>query len=329
MSKPVVYVTDYEHPSFDDARKVLEPAGLELRLVQCRTEDEIIAKCHDAFGLMVTYAPITRRVLANLPKCRVVVRFGIGYDCLDLAGATDLGVYAANVPSYCEEEVADHALGLLLACARKIVVLNNAVKGGVWDYKVATPILPLRGSVLGLVAFGKIARHLADKVKPLGMGVMAYDPFIDPKLAQEHGVELVEDLEEMAARVDFLSVHAPLSEKTRHLVGERVLARMKPTAFVINTARGPVIDEAALIRALQEGWIAGAGLDVVEQEPILPDNPLLQMDNVVLTPHAAWYSTASIGLLQSLAAEEVVRVFQGGRPKSLLNPDAVHNLREP
>ncbi|NLN17161.1 MAG: C-terminal binding protein, partial [Firmicutes bacterium] len=257
MSKPVVYVTDYEHPSFDDARKVLEPAGLELRLVQCRTEDEIIAKCHDAFGLMVTYAPITRRVLANLPKCRVVVRFGIGYDCLDLAGATDLGVYAANVPSYCEEEVADHALGLLLACARKIVVLNNAVKGGVWDYKVATPILPLRGSVLGLVAFGKIARHLADKVKPLGMEVMAYDPFIDPKLAQEHGVELVEDLEEMAARVDFLSVHAPLSEKTRHLVGERVLARMKPTAFVINTARGPVIDEAALIRALQEGWIAG------------------------------------------------------------------------
>ena len=329
MNKPVVYVTDYEHPSFEDARRVLEPAGLELRLVQCRTEDDLIAKCQDAFGLLVTYAPITRRVLANLPKCRVVVRFGIGYDCLDLEGATELGVYAANVPSYCEEEVADHALGLLLACARKIVLMNNAVKGGVWDYKVSMPIYPLRGSVLGLVAFGKIARHLAEKVKPLGMEVLAYDPHIDPQVAREYGVELVEDLEEMAARVDFLSVHAPLSEDTRHLVGEQVLAKMKPTAFIINTARGPVIDEAALIRALQEGWIAGAGLDVVEREPIPPDNPLLKMDNVVLTPHAAWYSTASIGLLQSLAAQEVVRVFQGGRPKSLLNPDVVHNLREP
>lgn len=327
MKKPVVYVTDYEHDSFVDAVKVLEPAGLELRLVQCRTEEDLIAKCQDAFGLLVTYAPITRHVLANLPQCRIVVRFGIGYDCVDVEGATELGVYAANVPSYCEEEVSDHALSLLLTCARKVVLLNNAVKDRVWDYKVATPIRPLRGSVLGLVAFGKIAQHLAAKVKPLGMEVIAYDPFIDPQVALDQGVELVDSLEEMAARADFLSVHAPLSRSTRHLVGEKVLARMKPTAIVINTARGPVIDEAALIRALQEKRIGGAGLDVVEQEPIAPDNPLLKMDNVVLTPHAAWYSTASIGLLQSLAAQEVVRVFQGEKPKALLNPDVVHHLR--
>ncbi|MGI6037225.1 MAG: C-terminal binding protein [Limnochordia bacterium] len=325
---PKVYVTDYEHPSFIHAEKVLERAGISLELAQSRTEDDVIANCGDADGLLVTYAPITRKVMENLPNCKIVVRLGIGFDCIDIPAATDLGVCAVNVPSYCEEEVADHALALLLACARKVVVLNNTVKDRVWDYKTGGTIFPLRGSVLGLVALGKIARHLAEKVQPLGMKVLGYDPFVDPATAAAAGIELVDDLAEMASQVDFLSVHAPLSEATRHLVNEEVLSRMKPTAFVINTARGPVIDEQALIKCLQEGGIAGAGLDVVDKEPIARDNPLLTMDNVILTPHVAWYSTASIAKLQTLAAEEVVRVLQGDLPKALLNPDVAHRRRQ-
>ncbi|CAM4300242.1 C-terminal binding protein [Paenibacillus tarimensis] len=314
-----VVVTDYEYENLEPEREVFEPLGIELIPAQCHTEREVIEAAKDAHGLISQYAPITRNVIENLPHCKVISRYGIGVDTIDVKAASDRGIIVGNVPDYCIDEVSDHALALLLTGARKIIPLHQAIQKGKWDYKIGVPIYRLRGLVLGLVGFGRIPQQVARKAQAFGLRVIAYDPFIPGGVAESFEVKLVQ-LDELCAQSDFISVHAPLLASTRGMIGEEQFRRMKKGAIIVNTARGPIIQEEALIRALQERTISGACLDVVEQEPIDESNPLLSMDNVILTPHISWYSEESQNELKRKTAQNVARVLIGERPDYIVNP---------
>lgn len=320
MSKFKVVVTDYEYATLAPEQEVLSQVdGVEFIAVQCKTEDEVIEVAKDADGLINQYAPITRKVFENSPNLKVVSRYGVGVNTIDVDAATEYGVMVGNVTDYCMDEVSDHAFALLMACARKVVLLNKEVKKGNWDFKVGVPVYRLRGRVLGLIGLGKIPQSLATKAQAFGMKVVAFDPFVPKDVANGLGVELLE-LNELCAQAHFVSVHAPLIESTKGMMGEEQFKAMKKEAFIINTARGPVIDEQALIKALEHGEIAGAGLDVVVEEPIQKDNPLVKMDNVILNPHVAWYSEEAQLELKRKTAQNVVDVLNGFYPSYLFNP---------
>jgi D-3-phosphoglycerate dehydrogenase len=319
MSKWKVVVTDYEYADLRYEEAVLPHDRIELVPAHCRTEEEVIAACRDADALINQYAPLSGKAIAALDHCRVIARYGVGVDTVDLEAATAKGICVANVPDYCQDEVADHALALLLGWARKVLIAHQKVKGGTWDFNVTRPIYRLRGRVLGLVGFGMIPQSLAEKVKPLGLQVIAYDPFIPEEVARQKGVGLV-SLEQLCERADFVSVHAPLTKSTKGMMGADQFKRMKKEAILINTSRGPVVDEKALVEALSAGLIAGAALDVLEQEPVRADHPLLAMDNVILTPHVAWYSEQSAAEMRCKAAMGVADVLLHGEyPKYLIN----------
>jgi len=298
----------------------LAKVNAELVDVECATEDEIIAAAKEADALLVVFAPMTRRVMDALPKLKVIVRYGIGYDTVDVDAATDNGVLLVNMPDFCLEEVSNHAIALLLALGGKLVSLNEGMKQGRWTESQltrATVGAPYE-QTLGLVGCGKIGRMTARKARCFGLRVLGYDPYVDKSLAKEHGITLV-SLPELLRESDFVSVHTLLNKETWHLIGEKEFKQMKPSAYLINTARGAVVDEAALIKALQEKWIAGAGLDVFEQEPVAPDNPLLKMNNVVVTPHCCSHSVASIKRLKRSVGQEAARVLSGRWPKNVVN----------
>ncbi len=304
------------------------PAHLET-LQFLKQEEDIIAHTRDADGLIVSSSPITRLVMSALNHLKVIVRTGVGYDVIDVAAATDRGIVVVNIPDLWTREVANHALGLLLAWNRQIPTLYNEVKAGVWQSLVPGPAGALHGETVGIVGFGNIGRAFARRVAALEMHVIAYDPYVDDSQFAALGVERVLSLGVLAARSDYVSVHCLLNAETRHMIGEAFLRRMKPTACLINTSRGPVVDEQALIRALQEGWIAGAALDVQEHEPPAPDNPLLRMENVILTPHAAYYSAAAAAQVPQRCAEEVARALTGQRPLHVVNPEVYAALQSP
>ncbi|WP_134701297.1 C-terminal binding protein [Ammoniphilus sp. YIM 78166] len=319
MSKFKVVVSDWEYADLRFEEQVLDHPDIELVPAQCRTEEEMIEACRDADAIINQYAPISSRVIEALEKCKVITRYGVGVNTVDLEAATAKGICVANVPDYCKDEVADHALALLLGWTRKVVIANHHVKNNRWDYKVTQPIHRMRGKVLGLIGFGMIPQSLADKVKPLGIRVIAHDPYFPTETAQAKGVTLV-SLDELCQQSDFISVHAPLLPSTKGMIGCNEFRQMKKEAIIINTSRGPVIDEQALIKALLEKQIAGAALDVVEVEPIPADSPLLSMDNVILTPHVAWYSEEAAEEMRSKAAMGVMDVLiYGEYPKYLVN----------
>ncbi len=309
MEKFKVVVTDFEYESLEIERKVIEEAGGELIPCQCKTEEEIIEACKDADGILNQYASISRRVIENLQKCKVISRYGVGVNTIDVNAAKQRSIEVRNVPDYCIDEVSDHAFALLLSLARKVVLLNETVKGGTWDYKMSVPIYRLKGRKLGLVGFGQISQSLAKKAQAFGIGVIAYDPYVSAEVAERLNVELV-DLDTLCRNSDFISIHAPLTSATEGLISESQFDKMQDHAFIINTSRGGVIDEPALIRALQKGKLAGAGLDVVETEPILANNPLLKMNNVILNPHVAWYSEESEAELKRKTALNAVEVIK-------------------
>lgn len=320
-----VVVTDYEYATLKYEEEVLAKVGATLVPAQCRTEEELIEACKDADALINQYAQLTPRVIQALDKCKVIARYGVGINTVDLDAATEKGICVVNVPDYCMDEVSDHAMALLLACARKVVLMNNEVKKGNWDYKVSVPIYRLRGKTLGLISFGRIAQTIAKKAQAFGLDILIFDPYIPDAVAEQFGVKKV-SLEELLKSSDFISVHAPLNAETEHLISEKEFQLMKKTTFIINTGRGPVIHEDALVKALQEGWIAGAGLDVIEVEPVRSDSPLLQMDNVILNPHVAWYSEEAGTDLQTKAAQGVVEVLEGYFPKNLVNKQVKEKL---
>lgn len=326
MSRFNVVVTDYEYETFAPEQEVLNKIGVELTLAQCHTEEEVIAACKDADALISQYAPISRNVIENLEKCKVIARYGVGFNTIDVEAATERGIIVGNVTDYCLDEVSDHTIALLLASARKITALNNAVKKGNWDFNVAVPVFRLRGRTLGLVGLGNIPRAVAKKAQVFGLDVIAFDPFVPETVASGLGIRLV-SLDELCELSDFISVHVPLNQYTKGMISVSEFNKMKKEAFIINTARGPIIDEQALIQALQEEKIAGAALDVLEVEPIAATNPLLNMDNVILTPHAAFYSVEAENELKKKTAQNVADVLSGFYPTYLVNKDVKEKVR--
>jgi D-3-phosphoglycerate dehydrogenase / 2-oxoglutarate reductase len=283
--------------------------------------DEVVARTRDADALIISSSPVTRRVMESLEGLKAVMRTGVGYDVIDVAAATELGVVVINVPDIWIREVANHALALLLAWNRRIVTLDREVHAGVWSGRVPGVVTgSLHGETVGIVGLGNIGSAFARRIAALEARVIACDPYVDDARFKALGVERV-DLPTLAARADYVSVHALLNAETRGLINEAFFRRMKQTSCLINTSRGPVVDEAALTRALQEGRLAGAALDVFEEEPLAADSPLRRMDNVILTPHAAYFSSPAVAQVPKRCGEEIARVLLKERPLNVVNPE--------
>ena len=319
MAKYKVVVTDLGYQTYDYEKSVLEPVGAKITLANCQTEEEVVKACRTADGILNRAAPMTAHVMDALERCRVIARYGVGVDNVDVAAATAKGIVVANVIGYCDDEVSTQAVVLILALARKIVSHDRAVRGGAWDIGSADPIYRTKGKTLGFVGFGRMARATVKKVAGFEMTLVAYDPFVTPAQADPFGVTMV-DFETLLSTSDFISLHAPLMPATRHIVDAKALGQMKPSAYLVNTSRGGLIDQKALTKALAEKKLAGAALDVYEVEPLEPDSPLKELDNVILTDHAGWYSEESIVELQTRAAQAVAAVLSGNRPESVVNP---------
>jgi D-3-phosphoglycerate dehydrogenase / 2-oxoglutarate reductase len=319
-----VVITDYDYDDVDIEREIIEGAGFELIAAQCKTEDDVIGTARDSDAVIAQYAHVGARAIGAFTRCRVIARYGTGVDIVDVDAATRRNILVTNVPNdWCENEVADHAMALTLAMARKLRDYDNATRAGIWRWQSGEPIHRLRGSTLGLLSFGAIAQAIAARAAGFGMRVIANDPYMKDADVAAHGATPV-SFGELIEKADYLVIQAPLTAQTHDLIGVAELQRMKPGAVLINTARGPIVNDAALYRALSEGWIAGAGLDDIAEEPAKhrdwkPVNPLFSLDNVIITPHAAYYSEEAIRTVRDFAASEVVRVLTGGAPLSPVN----------
>ncbi len=314
-----VLITDYAWPSLDIERRLLGAAGAELVVAETGTEAELVRLAPPVDAILTNWKQVTPAVLEAAPKCRIVSRYGVGVDNIAVARATELGIPVTNVPDYCFEEVSDHAMALLLACARRIVLFATATRQGQWDVKSGRPIQRVRGQTLGLIGFGRNGRALAGKALGFGLKMLICDPFVSAEAVAPFGT-LTGDLDALLRDSDYVSIHVPLTADTRNMMNARTLRLMKPGAYLINTSRGPIIDEAALVQALSEKWIAGAGLDVLAQEPGDPANPLFGLDNTIITPHASFYSEAAIEELEQKACERVMAALRGETPPSVVNP---------
>lgn len=320
MAEFKVAMVDYDYASLDPIEAEVTRLGGEFVHRRCKDIDEAVGWAGDADGWIIQYlSPIGEKVFSSCARLKVVGRVGIGVDVIDVPAATRHGIVVTNVPSYCEEEVSDHAMALLLSCARRTALYTPAVRKGVWDWKIGHPISRLRGRTIGLVGFGKIPRALAPKARAFGLNVIASDPYLTADAAGKEGVELV-DFETLLARSDFVSIHCPLTDETRGLFSREQFNKMKPGAFLINTARGGIVDIPALTEALRSKSIAGAGLDVMPQEPPEASEALFELDNVVLTPHVSWYSEESIADLQARIGRNVALVCAGRKPDAIVNP---------
>jgi D-3-phosphoglycerate dehydrogenase len=313
MSRTLIAVTDSPFPSLDPAIAALKYVDPELRMAKSASAEDILAVARDADAVLVTYAKLPGELLKELKRCKVIGRFGLGVDNIDIPSAARLGIAVTYVPDYCLREVSDHAMALLLALARKITFSNRLVQSGRWEVPPIVPLRRLEGQVVGLVGFGNIPRALAPKAKAFGLKVITHDPYVSADVVKALGVEDT-SFEDLLARSDFVSVHAPLLPATRGLMNAAAFARMKKGAFLVNTARGPLVDETALVEALDSGHLAGAALDVVTVEPLAGDSPLLGRDNVILTPHTAFCSVEALEELQTKCASDVARVLSGEAP---------------
>jgi len=312
MPRPIIAVTDSPFPSLDPAKAALAGLDPEYRMAKGSSADDILAEARDADAVLVTYAKLPGELLRQLKRCKAIGRFGLGVDNIDLPAAKELGIAVNYVPDYCLREVSDHAMALLLALARKVTLSNKLVQSGHWEVPPIVPLRRLEGRVLGLIGFGNIPRALAPKAKAFGLKVLTHDPYVKGDVLQQAGVEGV-SFDDLLARSDFISVHAPLTPATRGLVNAATFAKMKKGAILINTARGPLVDETALVAALDSGQLGGAALDVVTTEPLAKDSPLIGRDNVILTPHTAFYSVEALEELQTKCASDVARVLSGGK----------------
>ena len=313
MPRPLIAVTDSPFPSLDPAKVALARIDPELRVANSASADDILAVARDADAILVTYAKLPGDLLRQLRRCKAIGRFGLGVDNIDIAAAAELGITVTYVPDYCIQEVSDHAMALLLALARKVPQSNALVQTGRWDMPAVVPIHRLAGRVLGLVSFGNIPRALAPKAKAFGLRVVAHDPYVPQHALAAAGVESM-SFDRLLEISDFVSIHAPLLPATRGLFNAEVFRKMKQGACLINTARGPLVDEDALLAALDSGRLAGAALDVVAVEPLPKGSRLIGRDNVVLTPHTGFYSVEALNELQTKCAADVARVLSGETP---------------
>jgi len=318
MKSYQVAVTDYGFPDLEQERNILEPLGFEFATGQCRTGAEVAELCRDADAVLTQWAPVTAEAIASLRRCKIIVRYGIGVDNVDLEAAKQRNIPVVNVPDYAVQEVADHTLSLMLAIVRKIPQIDRQVRRGVWEISPCRPIIGLQDKVLGVAGFGNISRAVVQRAKAFGLTVIAYDPFVHESVFNSFGVEKA-DWQTLLSRSDIVSVHMPLTKETKHIFNAEAFRAMKNTSFLVNTSRGGTVETPALIDALQNGEIAGAALDVLEQEPIPADSPLLQMEQCLVTSHCAWYSESSLLRLQEYAALEIKRLFSGEHPLHVVN----------
>jgi len=315
--KAKVVITDYVWESLDVEKKTLEGLA-DLVALKTKKPEEFLPQAADCDALLNTYAgPITAEVMAGMPRCRIIARYGIGVDTIDLEAATRAGIIVTNNPTYCIEEVAEHTLALLLACARKIAFYDRMVRAGRWEVPPGKPLYRLAGRTLGLVGFGNIARQVAVRAAAFGMRVLYADPFVKEGQFAEPGKKV--ELDALLAGSDFVSLHPPLTPETRKMMNDAAFSKMKPSAFVINCARGPVIDTEALVRALDAKKIAGCALDTTDPEPLPDPHPLRGRENVIVAPHVAWYSEQAMAGLQAGAPGEVRRVLSGEWPVNVVN----------
>jgi D-3-phosphoglycerate dehydrogenase / 2-oxoglutarate reductase len=313
MPRPLIAVTDSPFPSLDPAKAALARVDPELRMAKSASAEDILAVAREADAILVTYARLPGDLLRQLTRCKAIGRFGLGVDNIDIPAAAELGITVTYVPDYCMHEVSDHAMALLLALARKIPLSNKLVQAGRWEMPAVVPIHRLAGRVLGLVGFGNIPRALAPKAKAFGLRVVTHDPYVSQQALAAADVESV-SFDRLLEISDFVSIHAPLMPATRGLFNAEVFGKMKAGALLINTARGPLVDEDALVSALDSGRLGGAALDVVAVEPLPKDSGLIGRDNVILTPHTAFYSVEALNELQTKCAADVARVLSGERP---------------
>ncbi len=308
--------------SIEPEREVFGEIDAEIIIAETRTAAEVLDLAPQADGILTDRQSITEDIIAVAERCQAIARYGVGFDNVALEAATAAGIVVTNVPAYCIDEVTDHAMALLLACARKIPLFHKHINS--WNRDVGPPMRRIRGQTLGVVGFGRIGQAIAPKAQAFGLDVIVFDQYLTSEAVQAHGAVKV-GLPELLAKSDYISIHTPLTPETEGLIGEAELRQMKPSAYLINTARGGIIDIVALHKALSEGWIAGAGQDVLPQEPAPPDEPLLSLENVILTPHVAFLSEESTYDAQKTAASEVARVLTGQMPESVVNPEVLNS----
>ena len=315
-----IVITDYRFPDVEQERRAVEAAGGTLVTGQAVNEEQVAELCRDADGVLNARAPVTKRAISAMERCRIIVRYGIGVDTIDVAAATERGIQVANVPDYCLDEVSDHALALLLMLSRQMISAIALAREDTWPVAKMPPLQRLRGQTCGLVGCGRIGSLLAGKVQQLGMSVIIHDPYLSDAHAREMGAERV-SFDALLARADFISLHAPLTNETHHLFGAAAFAKMKQNASIINTARGGLIDEAALLAALDAGQIFGAGLDVMESETEVTPvrTALVRHPKMIVTAHTAWLSQQARATLQLRAIEQVLACLKGETPYGLVN----------
>jgi D-3-phosphoglycerate dehydrogenase / 2-oxoglutarate reductase len=315
--KAKVVLTDYVWGSLEVEKQTLGDLA-DLVPLQTKKPEEFLHEAEDCDALLNTYAgPITAEVMARMGRCRIIARYGIGVDTIDLDAATQTGIIVTNNPTYCIEEVAEHTLALLLACARKVAVYDRLVRGGRWEVPPGKPMFRLWGRTLGLVGFGNIARQVARRAAAFGMRILFTDPFVAEGQHDAPGQKT--EFRNLLGESDFVSLHPPLTRETRKLMSDEALSQMKPTAFLVNCSRGPIVDTDALVRALDAKKIAGCALDTTDPEPLPDPHPLRGRENVILTPHVAWYSEQALVGLQAGAPGEVRRVLTGEWPVNVVN----------
>jgi len=320
-----VVITDAEYPSFEIEKKVLSPLPADLVKCQCFTEEELIRACRDADALLNQYAKITPRVIENLSHVKIISRYGIGVDNVDLDAATKKNIFVTNVV-YDICDVADHAIMLMLALTRKIFRVNESIKRFEWDWKKFHPIPRIKGKTIGIIGLGRVGRQVARRLQGFDVHLLACDPYIPREVFTTYHAEQA-DLRTLLEQSDIVTIHVPLNKETRRMISTNELKAMKTTAILINAARGGIVDEKALLKALEKKQIAGAGLDVLEHEPITKDNPLLQYENVIITPHMGWYSEDTVDEVQRIAAEQVLQCLQGKIPTNLVNTEVIKSKR--
>jgi D-3-phosphoglycerate dehydrogenase len=319
-SKPHrVIITDCDHGSIAPEQEILGGIA-EIELHQQNDEAGLLSFCLDADGIITQYGRFSRRVLKALRRCKVICRYGVGVDTVDLAAATECGVIVAFVPDYCTDEVSNHAAALILALHRHLFPLDRGVKAGNWNFRLAVPTARLMEQTVGIVGLGRIGGMLAAKLRGFRMALQATDPYLRDWPDWVRRVSL----DELLATSDIVSLHCPLTDETHHLIDAAALRKMKPSAYLVNTARGGVVDPEAILQALREKWIAGAALDVQEVEPMPGGHPLAGLDNVILAPHAGWYSEGSIVELKRKVATSVRRALEGQIPAAVANPEVLN-----
>lgn len=321
MAKYKVAVSDYVFPNLDPEREIMSELDVELVSGQCRSRDELVNLVRGADALLnCHFKPIDGVVMDAMPNCRAIVRYGIGVDTIDIPAATSRGIAIANVPDYCIDEVSDQAVAMMLSLLRKLPVADSGIRFGDWDLGRLKPIRRMCALTVGIVGMGRIGRAIAQKTAAFGSKLVCFDPSYNETDPDMRSV----DLDTLYAESDAIVLQAPATADTHHLLNDRAFSLMKKKPVIVNCARGELIDTSALIRALESGAILGAGLDVIEgAPPLASDSPLLKFENVILTPHSAWFSEEALTSLQTLAAMEVARALRGERVKSLINPEAL------